>query len=418
MNKENKMKKGTLSLLGTAATALSLSACVVLEWEISYPGADKHVSEYHELVADNDGNIIALVEIKNSNQVASQTIIKYSRQGELLWEQTVPHVFNFDYFFGNDFLAVTPSNSIIAAGIEYGEGNKLSLLNTNGDIQWTKIFSAEGENPALLVDVEAGPNDSVLALGLLPEYSAIAYNSAGDELWRNDGGLRLDHFAVPRPAALWGELAANNSGDIYFSNGSAINKLDQNGTTVGRIETNDLGVAYIRDIAVGNNSIAVLSQGVNHTQVDLLDNDLNVIVSHSIDFYLQSGMISISSNESVCYATQAGDQMGDTHVTGKLTSNGLAWEQQNENQRNHRELARVNAVQEECRVSTIEADGIYGAISFTRIHDNTGKLTDTVEIKEFAGWTTLHIGNEIISGGFGQSDEQDHIARLYKHKVQ
>ncbi len=277
------MKKGTLPLIGLTATALSITACVQQVWEVTYTGPDQYVSEFHALTQDSANNLIALAEVKSAYNNSSQAILKYDSQGNLLWETIIPNVFNFDGFSGKDFIATSQDNFIFTAGINVGDGNKLTLLNEDGDIQWTHITGYGFQEPNILFDIEVTNDSQFLALGLYPAYNLVAYDAEGGVLWENDGGSRLDFFGINRPPQATGEVVANANNDIFFSNGSAINKLNADGETTARITTNDLDVAYIVGIDASDEQLAVLSMGDGFTAISILDNDLNVIVSETIE---------------------------------------------------------------------------------------------------------------------------------------
>ena len=346
------MKKGSLPLIGLTVTALSITACVQQIWEVTYTGPDQHFSEFHALTQDSANNLVALAEVKSTNSSSSQAILKYDSQGDLIWETIIPNVFNFDTFSGKDFIATNPDNLIFTAGITTGLGNKLSLLNEDGEILWTNVIGY-GEL-SILFDIEVTNDNQFLSLGLYPAYNLVSYDEAGDVLWENNGGPRLDHYDITRPPQAMGEVVANANNDIFFSNGSAINKLNADGETIARITTNDLGVAYIMDIDASDEQVAVLSMGRGFAAISILDNDLNIIVSETVEMSYFTGLLAMSSDGSVCFSFQDGSTTGSQYVNGQLdAANGWLWETSNLIEEDFRETSSVSAIQDSCRITMV-----------------------------------------------------------------
>ncbi len=407
------MKKGTLPLIGLTATALSITACVQLMWEVTYEGPDQHFSEFHALTEDSANNLIALAEVKSTDSSSSQAILKYDSQGDLIWETIIPHVFNFDGFSGKNFIATSPDNQIFTAGITIGAGNKLSLLNEDGDILWTNIIGY-GE-PSILFDIEVTNDNQFLSLGLYPAYNLVSYDEAGDVLWENSGGPRLDHFGIARPPQAMGEVLANANNDIFFSNGSAINKLNADGETIARITTNDLDVAYIMDIDASDEQIAVLSMGGGFAAINILDNDLNIIVSETIEMSYFTGLLAMSSDGNVCFSFQDGSSTGSQYVNGQLnTVNGWLWETSNLIKEDIREIRSVSAIQDSCRITMIHSLEDITA-SETTINNGEAKVSDTIKKKGFASFNTYSNDSGFYSLGFTSSDSQENLAQMYKY---
>ena len=407
------MKKGTLPLIGLTATALSITACVQLMWEVTYEGPDQHFSEFHALTEDSANNLIALAEVKSTDSGSSQAILKYDSQGDLMWESIIPHVFNFDTFSGKDFIATSPDNHIFTAGITVGAGNKLSLLNEEGDVLWTNVIGY-GE-PSILFDIEVTIDNQFLSLGLYPAYNLVAYDEAGDVLWENSGGPRLDHFGITRPPQAMGEVVANASNDIFFSNGSAINKLNADGETIARITTNDLGVAYIMDIDASDEQIAVLSMGSGFAAISILDNDLNIIMSETVEMGYFTGLLAMSDDGSVCFSFQDGSSTGSQYVNGQLdTVNGWLWETSNLIEEDIREIRSVSAIQDSCRITMIHSIEDITA-SETTINNGEVKVSDTIKKSGFASFNTYSNDSGFYSLGFTSSDSQENLAQMFKY---
>ena len=408
------MKKGTLPLIGLTATALSITACVQQIWEVTYEGPDQHFSEFHELTQDSSENLVALAEVKSTDNNSSQAILKYDAQGNLLWETIIPHVFNFDGFSGKDFIATSPNNDIFTAGISIGEGNKLTLLNEDGDIQWTHVIGYGSQEPSVLYDIEATSDSQFLALGLYPNYNLVAYNEDGDMLWENDGGPRLDHFGISRPPQAKGEVVANANHDIFFSNGSAINKLNAAGETIARITTNDLGVAYIMDIDAGDDQLGVLSMGDGFAHVSILDNDLNIVTSDTIEMSYSTGQLAISNVGDICLSYQDNITTGALYVSGQFNVGGWMWQTTTSVTEDVREIRSVSAIKDSCRITMIHTQNDI-TVSETTIHNGTVNVDDTIKKNAFASFNTYSSNSGFYSLGFTSNDSQDNLAQMFKY---
>ena len=409
------MKKGTLPLIGLTATALSITACVQQIWEVTYTGPDQHFSEFHALTQDSANNLVALAEVKSTNSGSSQAILKYDSQGNLIWETIIPNVFNFDTFSGKDFIATSPDNLIFTAGITTGVGNKLSLLNENGDILWTNVIGYSSQEPSILFDIEVTNDNQFLALGLYPDYSLVAYDEVGDVLWENSGGPRLDYFGISRPPQAMGEVVANANNDIFFSNGSAINKLNADGETIARITTNDLDVAYIMDIDASDEQIAVLSMGRGFAAISILDNDLNIIVSETVEMSYFTGLLAMSSDGSVCFSFQDGSTTDSQYVNGQFDAdNGWLWKTSNLIEEDFREITSVSAIQDSCRITMIHTLEDT-TTSETTINNGEVKISDTIKRGGFASYNTYSNDSGFYSLGFTSSDSQENLAQMFKY---
>ena len=407
------MKKGISPLIGLTATTLSITACVQLMWEVTYEGPDQHFSEFHALTEDSANNLVALAEVKSTDNSSSQAILKYDSQGDLIWESIIPHVFNFDTFSGKDFIATSPDNHIFTAGITVGAGNKLSLLNEDGDILWTHVIGY-GE-PSILFDIEVTNDNQFLALGLYPAYNLVAYDEAGDVLWENDGGFRLDYLGISRPPQAMGEVVANADNDIFFSNGSAINKLNADGETIARITTNDLGVAYIVNIDASDEQLAVLSMGSGFTEISILDNDLNIIMSETVEVSYSSGQFAISSDGNVCLSYQNGLTTDSQYVSGQLNAvDGWAWITTKNIEEEIREITSVSAIQNSCRITMVHLQD-NTTTSETTVNNGEVKISDTIKKSGFASFNTYSNDSGFYSLGFTSSDSQERLAQLFKY---
>ncbi|OUS03828.1 hypothetical protein A9Q81_06785 [Gammaproteobacteria bacterium 42_54_T18] len=410
------MKKGSLPLIGLTVTALSITACVQQIWQVTYEGPDQHFSEFHELTQDSSGNLVVLAEIKtpDSNN-SSQAILKYDSQGNLIWETIIPHVFNFDGFSGKDFIATSPDNHIFTAGITIGEGNKLTLLNEDGDIQWTNVIGYGFQEPSILFDIEATYDNQFLALGLYPDYNLVSYNEDGDVLWENDGGSRLDAFNINRPPQAMGEVVVNTNNDIFFSNGSAINKLNTDGETTARITTNDLDVGYIVDIDASDDQLAVLSMGNGITKISILDNNLNVIESRTVTMGYSTGQLAISNNGNVCVSFQNGIVPGFRYVNGEMNADiGWVWADSKHIVEDIREIRSVSAIQNSCRITMIHSLEDT-TISETTINNGRLQISDTIKKSGFASFNTYSNDSGFYSLGFTSSDTQENLAQMFKY---
>lgn len=409
------MKKGTLPLIGLTATALSITACVQQIWEVTYEGPDQHFSEFHELTQDSAENLVALAEVKSTDNNSSQAILKYDAQGNLLWETIIPDAFNFDGFSGKDFIATSPNNEIFTAGITIGEGNKLTLLNEDGDIQWTHVIGFGSQEPSVLYDIEVTRDSQFLALGLYPNYNLVAYNEDGDVLWENDGGLRLDFLSIRRPPQAKGEVVTNANNDIFFSNGSAINKLNSAGETIALITTYDLGVAYVVDIDASDDQLAVLSMGDGITKISILDNNLNIIESETMTVDYSTGQVAISADGNACVSFQNGITTDSLYVNGQLNSvDGWIWSDTKTITENIREIRSVSAIQNSCRITMIHSVEDK-TVSETTINNGKVKVSDTIKKTDFASFNTYSNDSGFYSLGFTPSDSQDNVAQMFKY---
>lgn len=420
------MAKGKLPLLGLAATSLLLSACVVKVWETTFPGSEDSHTQFNEMVTDHNGNAYALGREQVPGIISHQVITKHNSQGELLWKQKVADSFNLNFYYDNDFIQLDSQSNIFVAGLGV-DFNQLSLLSTQGEVLWQHSFPADTNYLPNIYDIEITQNDVLLAIGLLPDYRMIAFDQTGNELWRYNGGPRLDQYGNPRAPWVKSEIVINDNNVILVSNGSHLSKLNEQGDVITTLNASDLNIDYFVDIEAGPSNFAVMAVKANTLKLYILSEGLNVLGTHDLQqIGYEVGYVAMGDDDYLCYATKANTAPNGNETNPHAIDIGMfslqndqGWHDQIDQPVFYRELTALHATAGEgCRIATTRTAADRSVASYVHIYSRNGELSDTLKISKFVAWGSHHDGNSIYSAGFEENETSlKPVAKMYKHEI-
>ena len=254
----------TLGLLLGPRTAL---AQATLLWQQSLNGTANGPDIARSVAVDTEGNVLAAGYTENTGTDRDFTVAKFAPNGTLLWQQTLNGTAN-----GGDeasSMAVDKDGNVLAAGFtrNTGTGDDFTVVKfaRDGTVLWQQTLNgtANAGDSALSVAVDKDGNvlaaGSIIGRGDFSGFSVVKFAGDGTLLWQRTPKPVLGIGDVARSVAVDKDgnvLAAGRIiGSSDFSDFTVV-KFAGDGTLLWRS-----GTPATPDSAVGALSVAVDTEG-------------------------------------------------------------------------------------------------------------------------------------------------------------
>ena len=218
-------------------------------------------------VNKNTGNIYITGYISTLNQGKDIVILKYNRNGSLMWQKTINGLYNGDDV-ANAIMIDSSENVYISGYITTGANNNVDFItakySTSGDSIWVKYYSGAGGGAdisrAITVDNQGNcyvTGESFAGVGLVNyEIVTICYSSSGLQKW-------ISHYNKNNNCCIHKSisLASDNNGNI-IAGGSSTGDNNFNDFIVLKynvINGNQNGIYRYRFPGTNNNDVKAMA---------------------------------------------------------------------------------------------------------------------------------------------------------------
>lgn len=201
------------------------------------PAQDVPTDIAFALAVDDSGNVYVTGWSDGISEVPQCLTIKYSPEGETLWERRYPTGGAIGYI-GFDILT-DHEGSIYAAARANGYDDTLLKYDRQGNLLWTGVHQvnhAFATNPPRLALDNAGNiyMSSIDLGGGISKYLVLKYNAQGDQVWQ------AIYYTLPGPNEAYG-LYADENGNVYVTGRSITPGQSYDYATVKFSQVTDIG---------------------------------------------------------------------------------------------------------------------------------------------------------------------------------
>lgn len=305
------------------------------EWVRRYsPGANLSASGL-SVKQDSSGNVYVLVRQGSDTSYGDYGLLKYSPGGNLLWSVKYNSPGNLDET--PKAFDVSKAGDIYitgSSGLNFDYNSLTVKYNSNGVLQWDKIFTGIIEGNDIAIDREG----NILIVG--NSRKILKYNPNGDTLWTRD-------IIISNYSNILTKLIVDDSSNVYAAGYSSFNTQTTNYLTVKYNSSGSLiwySLYGVTGYAASANSIAIDSSknvyvvGVlNVPQPGFWDNVLIKISKNGILQWAKNytginnnhscsvtpvGLSVTSNGNNIFYTTSCYASVSSQFVTISYNSNG------------------------------------------------------------------------------------------------
>lgn len=401
------MNNPVINIFILSILTLALSSCGETGWEVSYRSELSTGSEGYTVSEDRYENVYLQGVSMFDDLSRSVFVSKYNKQGEFLWDFTLPQSYVTNESSKKSKLHdVFPDGSVVFSARSLISGDDhLIRLSPDGDLLWDVAVFSNGI-PMEPYDVQVISKDLVMVLS--GYHGLAAYNDKGEWLWSKMLSSN------PSEVLIHANSIHSNEFGIFVSMGAKISKIDEEGNEIVSITPEQVGAEYFTSFDVKDDTLVLVAVNGAKSDVIVLDNTLNEIYRKSFDTASFSMSASVLDDKSACFAYSVNET--EAIAVSRFNGEGNIFTKE------------ISLLDQKVWLDHVTSAGSFCTVSFSSYleggtlnqHinqlDAQGEVANSLEIVDVQAFSILEKDSRIYAAGISNGTEFiDVSAKLIKH---